>query len=151
MIEHEILMAVSAPLLVLARPVGTLLWSLPRRARVSVGRWMRLPATDAVWGLAQRRSQRHDPARHRDLGLACAAPVRCSRLQYRAAPAAASQLLPDGRPVLVVGVPAQRTPVPPPGMSSSRCCTRSVLGALMALAPRRALPGADRRPRPSGA
>ncbi|MET4518166.1 cytochrome c oxidase assembly protein [Bradyrhizobium sp. I1.7.5] len=50
MIEHEILMAVSAPLLVIARPVGTLLWSLPRRVRLSVGRWMRLPATDAVWG-----------------------------------------------------------------------------------------------------
>ncbi|MCP3442285.1 cytochrome c oxidase assembly protein [Bradyrhizobium sp. CCGUVB14] len=51
MIEHEILMAVSAPLLVIARPVGTLLWSLPRRARLWIGRWMRLPATDAVWGV----------------------------------------------------------------------------------------------------
>jgi cytochrome c oxidase assembly factor CtaG len=51
MIEHEILMAISAPLLVIARPVGTLLWSLPRRVRLSIGRWMRLPATDAVWGL----------------------------------------------------------------------------------------------------
>lgn len=50
MIEHEILMAVAAPLLVIARPVGTLLWSLPRRVRLSIGRWMRLPATDAVWG-----------------------------------------------------------------------------------------------------
>ncbi|MFL6828441.1 MAG: cytochrome c oxidase assembly protein, partial [Bradyrhizobium sp.] len=37
MIEHEILMAVSAPVLVLARPIGTLLWSLPRRIRVAVG------------------------------------------------------------------------------------------------------------------
>jgi putative membrane protein len=50
MIEHEMLMAISAPLLVIARPVGTLLWSLPRRARLSVGRWMRLPTTDAIWG-----------------------------------------------------------------------------------------------------
>src|SRR4051812_29596129 len=30
MIEHEILMAVSAPLLAVARPIGALLWSLPR-------------------------------------------------------------------------------------------------------------------------
>jgi cytochrome c oxidase assembly factor CtaG len=51
MFEHEILMAVSAPLLVIARPIGTLLWSLPRRVRLSVGRWMRLPTTDVVWGL----------------------------------------------------------------------------------------------------
>lgn len=33
MIEHEIIMAVAAPLLALARPVGVALWSLPRRAR----------------------------------------------------------------------------------------------------------------------
>jgi cytochrome c oxidase assembly factor CtaG len=50
MVEHEILMAVSAPLLAIARPAGTLLWSLPRRVRLLIGRWMRLPATDAVWG-----------------------------------------------------------------------------------------------------
>ncbi|MCK1716078.1 cytochrome c oxidase assembly protein [Bradyrhizobium sp. 143] len=49
MIEHEILIAVSAPLIVIARPVGTLLWSLPRRARALVGRGMRLPLTDAAW------------------------------------------------------------------------------------------------------
>ncbi|WP_456842993.1 cytochrome c oxidase assembly protein [Bradyrhizobium sp. USDA 4486] len=49
MIEHEILMAVSAPLIVIARPVGTLLWSLPRGGRVLIGRGMRHPAVDAVW------------------------------------------------------------------------------------------------------
>jgi len=37
MIEHEILMAVTAPLLVLARPVGVLLWGLPARARSTLG------------------------------------------------------------------------------------------------------------------
>ncbi len=40
MIEHEIIMAVSAPLLVLANPVGPVLWSLPRAIRVVVGRAM---------------------------------------------------------------------------------------------------------------
>lgn len=49
MIEHEILMAVSAPLLVLSRPIGTLLWSLPRRSRVSVGRWLRRPTVSLLW------------------------------------------------------------------------------------------------------
>lgn len=33
MLQHEILMLVSAPLLVLSRPFGYLLWGLPRRAR----------------------------------------------------------------------------------------------------------------------
>jgi putative membrane protein len=49
MIEHEILMAISAPLLVLANPVGLLLWGLPRRARLMVGRAMRRPAATATW------------------------------------------------------------------------------------------------------
>jgi cytochrome c oxidase assembly factor CtaG len=49
MIEHEILMAVSAPLLVLARPIGTLLWSLPRSGRVSFGRLFRHPAVSVPW------------------------------------------------------------------------------------------------------
>ena len=37
MIEHEIVMAVSAPLLVAARPIGTMLWALPRHVRVAAG------------------------------------------------------------------------------------------------------------------
>jgi cytochrome c oxidase assembly factor CtaG len=49
MIEHEILMAISAPLIVIARPVGTLLWSLPRPARLPIGRWMRRPVSQAAW------------------------------------------------------------------------------------------------------
>jgi cytochrome c oxidase assembly factor CtaG len=49
MIEHEIIMAVSAPLIVVARPVGALLWSLPRCARLSTGRLMRHPASRAAW------------------------------------------------------------------------------------------------------
>jgi putative membrane protein len=49
MIEHEIVMAISAPLLVISRPVGTFLWSLPRRHRVTVGRLLRRRAVTATW------------------------------------------------------------------------------------------------------
>jgi cytochrome c oxidase assembly factor CtaG len=49
MIEHEIVMAISAPLLVMSRPIGTVLWSMPRPARVMVGRFLRRPATTATW------------------------------------------------------------------------------------------------------
>lgn len=37
MIEHEIIVVVAAPLLVLSRPLAPLLWALPRRARLTVG------------------------------------------------------------------------------------------------------------------
>jgi cytochrome c oxidase assembly factor CtaG len=49
MIEHEIVMAVSAPLLVAARPIGTMLWSLPRRGRLAVGRWLRRRSVVTLW------------------------------------------------------------------------------------------------------
>jgi cytochrome c oxidase assembly factor CtaG len=49
MIEHEILMAISAPLLVLARPIGIWLWSLPRIYRIQVGRFLRRPILVGCW------------------------------------------------------------------------------------------------------
>jgi cytochrome c oxidase assembly factor CtaG len=49
MIEHEIVMAVSAPLLVLARPIGLLLWALPKRTRRGLGAAMRAPAIRRSW------------------------------------------------------------------------------------------------------
>jgi cytochrome c oxidase assembly factor CtaG len=49
MIEHEIVMAVSAPLIVLARPVGLLLWGLPKRARLGLGAAMRTPLIRRSW------------------------------------------------------------------------------------------------------
>jgi putative membrane protein len=49
MIEHEILMAISAPLLVVARPIGTLLWSLPRGMRIAAGRFLKRPAINLTW------------------------------------------------------------------------------------------------------
>jgi putative membrane protein len=49
MIEHEILMAVSAPLMVLARPIGVWLWSLPQRYRFLVGRFLRRRGLVHCW------------------------------------------------------------------------------------------------------
>src|SRR4051812_42855611 len=49
MIEHEILMAISAPLIVAARPLGTLLWALPRRARRWTGSVLNRPLLRTGW------------------------------------------------------------------------------------------------------
>jgi putative membrane protein len=56
MIEHEMLMVMAAPLLVLARPFGAMLWALPPAARRALGgvsqvralRWTRSWATDPL-------------------------------------------------------------------------------------------------------
>ena len=47
MIEHEIVMAVAAPLLVLARPGGILLWGTPRALRLATGKATR--AAQGAW------------------------------------------------------------------------------------------------------
>ncbi len=63
MVEHEIVMAVAAPLLVLAQPGGLLLWGMPRGLRLTIGsatrkvrrpwRWMTSPGhATALHGLA---------------------------------------------------------------------------------------------------
>jgi cytochrome c oxidase assembly factor CtaG len=49
MIEHEIVMAISAPLIVLARPVGILLWGLSGRTRHIAGSLMRSPLIRGTW------------------------------------------------------------------------------------------------------
>ncbi|RUW97994.1 MAG: cytochrome c oxidase assembly protein [Mesorhizobium sp.] len=49
MIEHEVVMAVSAPLIVFARPAGILLWGLPRRARHMAAAAMRSPLLRRPW------------------------------------------------------------------------------------------------------
>ncbi len=41
MVQHVVLVAVAAPLLVLGRPVPTLVWALPPAARASASRWSR--------------------------------------------------------------------------------------------------------------
>ncbi len=54
MIEHEIVMAISAPLIVLARPVAPLLWGLPKRTRRGLGATMRTPLITRSWDWCTR-------------------------------------------------------------------------------------------------
>jgi putative membrane protein len=49
MIEHEIVMAISAPLFVLAKPIGILMWGLPERLRQAMGGWAGHAMTRVVW------------------------------------------------------------------------------------------------------
>ena len=49
MTQHEILMLVAAPLLVLARPLGVFVWALPASWRAPIGRWTRRPAVAGAW------------------------------------------------------------------------------------------------------
>lgn len=49
MVEHEAIMAVAAPLLVLSRPWGPALWALPSAARRAVAGALRLPGWRAAW------------------------------------------------------------------------------------------------------
>jgi putative membrane protein len=49
MAQHEILMLVAAPLLVLGRPVTAWTWSLPRRWRRGVGTRLRPPVVRRTW------------------------------------------------------------------------------------------------------
>jgi putative membrane protein len=49
MTQHEILMLVSAPLLVFGHPLVAMLWALPRPARESLGALSRKPAIARSW------------------------------------------------------------------------------------------------------
>jgi cytochrome c oxidase assembly factor CtaG len=51
MAEHELIMVVAAPLLVLARPIGLWLWALPRQARRRIGRMLAYPVLRRAWHL----------------------------------------------------------------------------------------------------
>ena len=52
MVEHEIVMAISAPLMVAARPVAALLWGLPRRMCRALGNAMRTNLARTAWDWA---------------------------------------------------------------------------------------------------
>ncbi len=52
MVEHEIVMAVAAPLLVLARPASLFLWAWPSAWRPAIGGITRAPAWRVGWGAA---------------------------------------------------------------------------------------------------
>jgi putative membrane protein len=49
MVQHEMLMLVAAPLLVVGRGLPTFLWSLPHDARVALARRLRAPALRLSW------------------------------------------------------------------------------------------------------
>jgi putative membrane protein len=52
MIEHEIVMAVAAPLIVLARPIGVLFWGLPRPLRRGAMRVVKSLPVATLWNVA---------------------------------------------------------------------------------------------------
>jgi putative membrane protein len=54
MVQHELMMVVAAPLLLLGRPALVMLWALPRAARRRVGAIPRADAVRSAWGLAVR-------------------------------------------------------------------------------------------------
>jgi putative membrane protein len=49
MAQHEILMLIAAPLLVLARPLAPFLWGMPLQWRRACGRWAKLSPVQHVW------------------------------------------------------------------------------------------------------
>lgn len=49
MVQHELLMAVAAPLLILGRPMMVMLWALPARGRHAVARLSRRASVRATW------------------------------------------------------------------------------------------------------
>lgn len=49
MIEHELLMLVSAPLMTWSKPLGVLLWAFPERVRHGLGEFGARPAYRRVW------------------------------------------------------------------------------------------------------
>jgi putative membrane protein len=49
MAQHEVLMLIAAPLLVLGRPLAVFLWALPPETRERLGGWAQAPAVAASW------------------------------------------------------------------------------------------------------
>jgi cytochrome c oxidase assembly factor CtaG len=54
MVEHELLMAVAAPLLALSRPLGTFLHAFPRAWRLVMVRWAQARAVRLAWAWLTR-------------------------------------------------------------------------------------------------
>jgi putative membrane protein len=52
MAQHELLMLIAAPLVVLGRPLAPALWVLPRRWRVRAGRALQRPRAARIWRFA---------------------------------------------------------------------------------------------------
>jgi putative membrane protein len=54
MVQHELMMVVAAPLLVAARPLVPVLWSLPESARFSIGRLVQSRSFSNAWSFVSR-------------------------------------------------------------------------------------------------
>jgi putative membrane protein len=54
MIQHELIMVVAAPLLVLGRPAVVTLWAMPPRARMLLGHAVRTPVWRTLWHVLSR-------------------------------------------------------------------------------------------------
>jgi cytochrome c oxidase assembly factor CtaG/cytochrome c2 len=54
MAQHELLMAVAAPLLVLGRPLLVWLWAFPLRWRQRLGGWAQVPPVRGTWNVVSR-------------------------------------------------------------------------------------------------
>ena len=90
MLEHELLMLVAAPLLVLSRPVGVALWALPHAGRLAAARLGHRRTVGTLWQTLTAPTRRHRPAGGGAMALARAGAVRRGprkpRLAYRSAP-----------------------------------------------------------------
>jgi len=51
MVEHELVMTLSAPLIVLARPIGVLFWGMPRWLRIGLMRILKATPVELGWDL----------------------------------------------------------------------------------------------------
>lgn len=51
MAQHELLMTIAAPLLVLGRPLVPFVWALPLRWRRATGTWTHTRLVSAIWGI----------------------------------------------------------------------------------------------------
>lgn len=49
MVQHELLMLIAAPLLVLGQPLVVFLWAFRSNARKRIGQWTRMPAIRTTW------------------------------------------------------------------------------------------------------
>ena len=49
MTQHELLMIIAAPLLVIGRPLISFLWALPQSWRENIGSWTKIHSVSAIW------------------------------------------------------------------------------------------------------
>ena len=102
MTQHEILMLVSAPLVVFGHPLLAVLWAVPPSTRWAWGRWTQSRPVARTWHWLTGAARCFPAARGRDLGVAHAATVRGGAAQRRDSRARASQLC-RHRGTLLVG------------------------------------------------